>query len=210
VAVGTTFEKVPERIVVLPLTILMVEPFTTFGTASPLSERRRSLPTPPLLFKTICPTVTLSITTFNTVPRGKLICLTRTSNSMRLLCSSYCAKPAGTTPLTGAPVKFANKSPGFGEGEAVGLTVGETVGEAVGEVVGEALGLTDGLTVGLALGLTVGLALGFTVGETVGEPLGEVEGEGVGLFPLLKTPETSVELPFLTSIVEPLLIFGTL
>ena len=126
---------------------------------------------------------------------------------MRLLCSSYCAKPFGKTPLTVAPLRAANKSPEFGDGEGLGEPVGlgETVGlgDADGETLGDGLGEPDGLGDPLGLGEAVGEPDG------LGEPDGETVGEGVAPVPPLKVPVKIVVAPFLTATVEPALTVGT-
>ena len=142
----------------------------------------------------------MSTETLSEVPVGRFTCLTRISNSRRLLSTSYSAKPFGNTPLTVAPVKAANKlfplGDGEGEGETVGLGEGETVGETLGEAVGEMLG--DGL----------GEPVGETLGLGEGEPVGETVGEGV-VFPPLNTPFKIIVAPILTWTVEPPFTVGT-
>ena len=79
--------NVPLRIVDDPFRTAIVEPAVTTGTDWPLSLRNRRRPSPPL-WTDIEPAEFPFTITPSDVPIGRLTCRTRTSSSVRLLCSS--------------------------------------------------------------------------------------------------------------------------
>jgi hypothetical protein len=66
---------------------------------------------------------------------------------------------------------------------------------------------------GLLLGTGLALGLGLGLGEKVGEPVGEADGDGLALgdgvaLTPVKTPVSTVRLPFLIVTVDPAAIVG--
>ena len=180
--------KVPERTAEPLLFTVMVEPTTTGGTIWALSLRSRNSASPPLC-SVMLPTGVPSTITLSVVPIGRLTWRTRTSSSVRLLCTSNSAKPRGTTPFSVGPVRFAKRSP---------LLFGVPVGEG------------EGVPLGVPVGDGEGVPFGVPVGDGEGVPFGVPVGDGEGVAPPLpKTPSTTTVFPLRTCMTEPSFTTGT-